>query len=126
MPDTDTRAREHLANERTFLAWIRTGLAMIVFGFALGRFGVALHQFMEMEGRTQKSTGMSVWFGLISIVAGVGMVLLGLSRYHITKTQLETGTFRPAGFVIDVISIVATLLGAALAGYLFLVEKNLQ
>ena len=125
MADTDTRPREHLANERTFLAWIRTGLSMIVFGFALGRFGVALHQFLEMEGRTQKTTGMSVWFGLISIVAGVGMVLIGLVRYRATKTQLATGTFKPAGFVIDLIAIVATLLGAALAGYLFVVEKNL-
>ena len=125
MPDTDTRAREHLANERTFLAWIRTGLAMIVFGFALGRFGVALHQFMEMQGRMQKTTGMSVWFGMISIVAGVVMVLMGLMRYRTTKTQLESGTFQPAGFAIDVIAVVATLLGAALAGYLFLVEKNL-
>ena len=125
MADTDTRPREHLANERTFLAWIRTGLAMIVFGFALGRFGVALHQFMEMEGRPQKTTGMSVWFGLISIVAGVGMVLIGLVRYRTTKTELETGTFKPAGFVIDLIAIVATVLGAALAGYLFVVQKNL-
>jgi putative membrane protein len=122
MPDTDTRAREHLANERTFLAWIRTGLAMIVFGFALGRFGVAMHQFMELQGRMPKTTGMSVWFGLISIVAGVAMVLM---RYHTTKTQLEEGLFKPAGFVIDVIAIVATLLGAALAGYLFFVEKNM-
>jgi len=126
MADTDTRPREHLANERTFLAWIRTGLAMIVFGFALGRFGVALHQFMEMAGRPQRTTGMSVWFGLVSIVAGVVMVLVGLMRYHITKIQLETGTFKPAGFVIDLIAIVATMLGAALAGYLFLVEKNLN
>ncbi len=125
MADNDTRPREHLANERTFLAWIRTGLSMIVFGFALGRFGVALHQFMEMEGRTQKTTGMSVWFGLISIVAGVGMVLIGLVRYRVTKTQLATGTFKPAGFVIDLIAIVATLLGAALAGYLLVVEKSL-
>jgi len=125
MADTDTRAREHLANERTFLAWIRTGLAMIVFGFALGRFGVALHQFMQLQGHPQKTTGMSVWFGMISIVAGLVMVLMGLMRYHTTKTQLEAGTFKPAGFVIDVIAVIATLLGAALAGYLFLVEKNL-
>ncbi len=125
MTDNDTRPREHLANERTFLAWIRTGLAMIVFGFALGRFGVALHQFLEMEGRPQKTTGMSVWFGLISIVAGVGMVLIGLVRYRATKAQLATGTFKPAGFVIDLIAIIATLLGAALAGYLFVMEKSL-
>ena len=34
------RARDHLANERTFLAWMRTGLAVVVFGFAIGRFAI--------------------------------------------------------------------------------------
>src|SRR5258706_12094194 len=37
-PDSPTRARDHLANERTFLAWLRTGVAVVVFGFAIGRF----------------------------------------------------------------------------------------
>ena len=36
------RARDHLANERTFLAWVRTGAAIIVFGFAIGRFSIAI------------------------------------------------------------------------------------
>jgi Domain of unknown function (DUF202) len=36
----DTRS-DHLANGRTFLAWMRTGLAVVVFGFAIGRFAIA-------------------------------------------------------------------------------------
>jgi uncharacterized membrane protein YidH (DUF202 family) len=31
------KVTDHLANERTFLAWIRTALAVITFGSALGR-----------------------------------------------------------------------------------------
>jgi uncharacterized membrane protein YidH (DUF202 family) len=34
MLDTNNRARDHLANERTFLARIRTGVATIILGFA--------------------------------------------------------------------------------------------
>ena len=121
------RARDHLANERTFLAWVRTGLAIIVFGFALGRFGVALQQFFAMQGgKTPKTTGMSVWLGLVSIVAGMVMVATGLARYHITRTQLEEGTFEPAGWVIDLTAILAALLSLALVGYLFLVENRLH
>src|SRR6266700_4917919 len=121
------RARDHLANERTFLAWVRTGLAIIVFGFALGRFGVALQQFFAMQGgKVPKTTGMSVWLGLVSIVAGMVMVATGLVRYHITRTQLEEGTFEPAGWVIDLTAILATLLSLALVGYLFLVENRLH
>ena len=35
-PATSRRVTDHLANERTFLAWIRTGLATITFGFVVG------------------------------------------------------------------------------------------
>ena len=42
MPDDANRARDHLANERTFLAWVRTGVAAVVFGFAIGRFSIAI------------------------------------------------------------------------------------
>lgn len=38
--ETTTKVRDHLANERTFLAWIRTGLATITFGFVVERFWV--------------------------------------------------------------------------------------
>ncbi len=126
-PDNPTRARDHLANERTFLAWVRTGLAIIVFGFAIGRFGVALQQFFAMQGgKGPRTTGMSVWLGLVSIIAGMVMVVTGLVRYHITRKQLEEGKFEPAGWIIDLTAILATLLSLALAGYLFLVQNRIH
>jgi len=127
MPDNPARARDHLANERTFLAWVRTGLAITVFGFAIGRFGVALQQFLALQGGNgPKSTGLSVWLGLASIVAGTIMVVVGLIRYRRTRTQLDQGTFEPAGWVIDLTATLATLLSLALAGYLFLVQNRLH
>lgn len=127
LTDSPTRARDHLANERTFLAWVRTGLAVIVFGFAIGRFGVALQQFLAMQGgKSPKTTGMSVWLGLVSIIAGMIMVVTGLFRYHTTRTQLDSGTFQPAGWVVDLTAILATLLSLALGGYLFLVQNRLH
>ena len=40
----DTDVRDHLAAERTFLAWIRTGIALMGFGFVVARFGLFLQQ----------------------------------------------------------------------------------
>ncbi|NJL80098.1 MAG: DUF202 domain-containing protein [Richelia sp. SM2_1_7] len=31
----ESRLREHLANERTFLAWLRTSISLIGFGLAI-------------------------------------------------------------------------------------------
>jgi inner membrane protein YidH len=67
--ENPNRARDHLANERTFLAWVRTGVAIVVFGFAIGRFAIAIRQFMQIRGNVSQTAGLSVWFGTIAIIA---------------------------------------------------------
>jgi putative membrane protein len=119
------RARDHLANERTFLAWVRTSVAIVVFGFAIGRFAIALRQLAKFQGQTSRTTGLSVWMGMTSILAGVVMVTAGLARYRKTRAQLDEGKFEPAGFIVDLVTILTVLFGLALAGYLIYVEKSL-
>jgi putative membrane protein len=123
-PNQD-RARDHLANERTFLAWVRTGVALVVFGFAIGRFAIAIRQFMQLEGHYVKTVGLSVWFGTLAIIAGVALVFTGLVRYRRTRKLIESGVFEPAGFVIDFVGILVALAGLALAGYLVYVQTQL-
>src|SRR5437879_12874158 len=104
-PDNSTSARDHLANERTFLAWLRTGVAVVVFGFAIGRFAIAIQEFMKPEGHPQGPARMSVWFGPVAIVTGIVLVFAGLKRYRRTRAQLEVGEFEPAGLRIDVVAV---------------------
>ena len=94
----------------------------MVFGFAIGRFAIALRQFGMIQGRQLQTTGLSVWFGMISIVAGVVLTLAGLARYRRTRGQLESDSFEPAGFIIDLVAIVIALFGLALGGYLIYIE----
>jgi len=125
MIENSNRARDHLANERTFLAWVRTSVAIVVFGFAIGRFAIAMRQLTAFQGHPTKTTGLSVWMGMSSIVAGVVMVVAGLMRYRKTRSQLDEGKFEPAGFIVDLVTILTVLFGLALAGYLIYVEKSL-
>ncbi len=118
MTDISNRARDHLANERTFLAWIRTGVATIVFGFAVGRFSIALQEFLHFEGKPAPTPGLTAWLGMISIVAGVLLILAGLFRYRKTRVQIDTDTFEPAGTIIDLVAVLLALFGIVLAGYL--------
>ena len=118
MPDNISRARDHLANERTFLAWIRTGVATIVFGFAVGRFSIALQEFLQFEGKPASSPGLTAWLGTISIIAGVLLILAGLYRYRKTRVQIDTDSFEPAGTIIDMVAVLLALFGVVLAGYL--------
>jgi putative membrane protein len=119
------RARDHLANERTFLAWVRTGAAIVVFGFAIGRFAIAMRQLAAFGGHPVRTVGFSVWMGAGSIVGGVSLVIAGLVRYRKTREQLDKGTFEPAGFVVDLVTILTVLFGLALAAYLIYTETSL-
>ena len=136
MVEDSNRARDHLANERTFLAWVRTSVAIVVFGFAIGRFAIAIRQLTAFQGLASKTTGLSVWMGMSSILAGVVMVVVcvcpagtvmvvaGLARYRKTRAQLDQGKFEPAGFIVDLVTILTALFGLVLAGYLIYVEKS--
>lgn len=119
------RARDHLANERTFLAWVRTGAAIVVFGFAIGRFSIAMRQLAAMQGHRVSSAGVSVWLGSATIAAGLLLVVAGLVRYRKNRAHLDAGTFEPAGFGLDLLTILTVLFGLALAGYLIYAEKVL-
>jgi putative membrane protein len=118
------RARDHLANERTFLAWVRTGAAIVVFGFAIGRFSIALRQLTALEGHPMRTGGISVWMGASSIVLGVVLVIAGLVRYRKTRVRLDEGTFEPAGLVLDLVTVLTVLFGLALAAYLIYIQKS--
>ena len=51
-------------------------------------------------------------------IAGVLLIAAGLFRYRKTRVQIDTGTFEPAGLLIDIVSILLALFGLVLAGYL--------
>jgi putative membrane protein len=125
MIEDSNRARDHLANERTFLAWVRTSVAIVVFGFAIGRFAIAMRQLTALQGHASKTTGISVMMGMISILAGVVMMIAGGARYRKTRALLDEGKFQPAGFIVELVTILTVLFGLVLAGYLMFVEKSL-
>ena len=73
---------DHLAAERTFLAWIRTGLALMGFGFVVARFGLFLQELQSIRpGTTSHSYGLSLWFGTALICAGVVVDVYSSLRY---------------------------------------------
>ena len=78
-------ARDHLANERTFLAWIRTALGIVGLGVVVGRL-------IETEGLLAEVVGV------ILIVVGTGMVVYATMRYEKVATLLDDGSFQAAAW----------------------------
>src|SRR5205814_4936013 len=70
-PLISKRVTDHLANERTFLAWVRTGLSIIAFGFVVERFGLLLREL------GLKTNQLPIIPGHYSTVIGITLTLLG-------------------------------------------------
>lgn len=77
-PGSHSRARDHMANTRTLLAWIRTGVALIGLGFVVARFGLFLRALDSQAGRTVVTPELSGVIGVALILAGLLAVGLGL------------------------------------------------
>jgi putative membrane protein len=102
-------ARDYLAEERTFLAWIRTGLGLMGFGFVVARAGL-----------TAPPNRFSLWVGTAFIAVGVATNLLSIRRHLRLVRELNRGQHadhRPSQEAIF-LALFLALVGAAMALYL--------
>jgi putative membrane protein len=77
-----TRNTDHLANERTFLAYLRTSLSFIAFGFVVARFSLFSQEFALVTHEHQPSMHLSTAFGVVMAATGVLVALYGVRRYN--------------------------------------------
>ncbi|VUC32410.1 unnamed protein product [Clonostachys rosea] len=103
--NTGSVARDHLASERTFLAWIRTGLGFVALGIAIERFSqLDLGELLPQEKprspqarreKEQEKEDSQVLVGTL-MGMGSGSILYGTVRYFTNLKALERGQFKPA------------------------------
>lgn len=110
-PRPEGRTRDHLANERTFLAWIRTALGLIGLGFVLARMGMFLHELAAVSGAEQPPRPHVGWefigTGLVLVVAGT--VLGGCSAwiYRRTRIAIDQFNYEPASNAVAALTVIA-------------------
>jgi putative membrane protein len=106
-PSQSTRARDHLANERTYLAWLRTAAAVMALGIAVATFP------------NQVSAGSAAAGGLL-VATGAAGIVLGTRRYRQVTRELESGTY-VTGTRGRVAIVASSVLIASLTASLILV-----
>jgi len=106
--------RDHLANERTFLAWIRTSVTLIALGFVVAKFGILLREIGGTQAPAPALTARAGAFVGVALVAGgCATALLAMSRFLRLRQEIERGkiAYSPAldlalGAIIAVASVV--------------------
>jgi len=116
-------ATDHLANERTFLAWIRTAIAIMAFGFVVVKFALFIKQVSIVLGNSAHEVvlpthGYSAIIGIALVGLGTLMSLLAFFRYKNIEKQLHDGTFFPTLTLSLFLTVAIILVGVLLVIYL--------
>ncbi|MBF0403238.1 MAG: DUF202 domain-containing protein [Nitrospirae bacterium] len=114
------RAQAHMANERTFLAWIRTTIAIMAFGFVVEKFGLFMMKFTEIltaaGGKREKVEGMehySSHTGIFLIAIGTVIAMLAFVKYMNTEKQIN-GEVYLRSIALDILMTIAIIIIAVL------------
>jgi uncharacterized membrane protein YidH (DUF202 family) len=103
--------RVHMANERTFLAWIRTSVAIMAFGFVVEKFSLFVKQMAYYLGKetSPPSQGYSSTIGIVLVGLGVLMGVLAFIRYKKVERQIDDDSYHPSVIlgVLLVLSVIA-------------------
>ncbi len=111
-----SRIRDHLANERTYLAWMRTAIALMGFGVLIARFRLLQPPNLPTSGNGWK-------LGLIFSLVGLMTVLLSTQHYFGVRYDIDQDTYEPTDRWVILFSLAIILLGSGIIYYVFTVPS---
>ncbi|WP_174730433.1 DUF202 domain-containing protein [Mesobacillus harenae] len=93
--------QQHLANERTYLAWVRTSIAIIGIGFLAS----SLH-FTSIKAASIFADRTAVLVSLLSLTAGLTLLFFAAVNYFKNRRRINNQTFTSANRFIIVATAV--------------------
>ena len=120
MDNQNPNISNHLANERTFLAWIRTSVGLMAFGFVVVKFSLFVRQISALLGKENliQNRGYSGIVGIILVAVGMITSVLSYARYRKTKKQISEGNYNHSTILLTVITAFIFFLSVLLIVYL--------
>lgn len=106
--------QQHLANERTYLAWVRTSIAMMGVGFLVA----TLHFNTAMTN--EASNTFAVFISLFSLFIGFVTIVIATTSYIRNRRTINNQTFRSPFKMIIASSVVVVFIVILLLVYYIL------
>jgi uncharacterized membrane protein YidH (DUF202 family) len=116
--------RDHMANERTFLAWVRTSIGIMAFGFVVEKFALFMRRlpflFGETEGAATAVSPLrySTVFGIVLVAIGALLGLLAFIRYKKVEREIVDDTYQPTMLLDVMVAIGILAIGIFLVFYM--------
>jgi putative membrane protein len=115
-PTTDSKyIQQHLANERTYLAWLRTAIAVSGLGFLVANLHLA-----ERKALTLTANKIAITIGFTSIIVGVLIIVLATWSYLTKRKEINSQTFKAPGTMTIWVSLSVIVLILVIASYFLL------
>jgi putative membrane protein len=118
--EKNTNGNEHLANERTFLAWVRTSIGIMAFGFVVVKFSLFVKQIGLVLGKeiVLQQHGYSNIIGIVLVAAGSISLLISFFQFKRAEKQINNGTFISSSFLPGILTAFIFLISIFLIIYL--------
>jgi putative membrane protein len=110
--------QQHLANERTYLAWIRTSVTIIGVGFLITN----LH-FSTLSTSVFISDLLARIIGLASIVVGIILLIMATISYFTKGNDINQQTFRFSKIMVMFLSVSLILIFLVFGAYYLFVWR---
>ena len=116
--------RDHMANERTFLAWVRTSIGIMAFGFVVEKFALFMRRLPYLFGGPKPSAppvatlGYSTIFGILLVAMGALMGLLAFIRYKKVEREIIDDTYQPSKLLDIMVATGILAIGIFLVFYM--------
>lgn len=123
----ETHVTDHLANERTFLAWIRTGLGIIVLGFVIERFSIFIKRmafYLSCNPKLDQNhaifmlTRHESLFGVLLVILGVLLCIFAFFKFKKIEKQINAGTYYSSMWLDIILTLSVIVIGIFLIIYL--------
>lgn len=111
---------DHLANERTYLAWMRTSIGIMAFGFVVVKFSLFVKRISILLGHpvTVPNRGYSAIVGIVLVLIGTITTIFSYIRYRQSEKQIREGIYVHSTLLITIITIFILIASILLIAYL--------
>jgi putative membrane protein len=113
--DSDNdRVRDHLANERTYLAWMRTGVATMGLGVVIAKLKYILGPNYPESSGVIHAANIGLFFALI----GIATIMMSVYFFWQTRNEIRSGDYRSRVRFVLLLASLTVLLGIIILWYL--------
>ena len=118
-PKKSQHVSEHLANERTILAWIRTSIAVMTLGVAINRFALFLLEVNKVIPAPNAANRHVEKLGIGLVILGIVIMCGATWHYLHVGKRIEAETYRPTPGPLVATALAVVIMGGAALIWLF-------